>query len=96
MNGRGAMAIYLHDGGQAQLVDGSTLQLNASNSVGVAADNTTVTVRALGKGLTINFNATPTSGQAGGTGVVAMNAGNISLEDVTVQGVGAGAGADEG
>lgn len=93
MNGRGAMAIYLHDGGQVQLADGSILQLNASNSIGVTADNTTVASNALGKGLIINFNAIPTVGQAGGTGIVAINGGNISLDQVTVQGVGAGAGA---
>lgn len=93
MNGRGAMAIYMHDGGQVSVVDDSVLQLNASNSIGVTVDNTIVALGALGKGLTINFNAVPTSSQAAGTGLVALNGGNLSLEDVMVQGVGAGAGA---
>ncbi|MDR3500950.1 MAG: autotransporter domain-containing protein [Legionella sp.] len=93
MNGRGALGVYLHDGGQVSLLNNSVLQMNASNSVGVSVDNTSVTLGTIGRGLTINFNATPLAGQAGGTGVVAFNTGNISLENLTVQGVGAGAGA---
>lgn len=71
MNGRGALGVYLHDGGQVSLLNNSVLQMNASNSVGVSADNTTVALGTIGSGLTINFNATPTTGQAAGTGVVA-------------------------
>jgi type V secretory pathway adhesin AidA len=93
MNGMGALGVYLHDGGQVILLNNSVLQMNASNSVGVSADNTAVALGTIGSGLTINFNATPAAGQAAGTGVVSFNAGNISLESLTVQGAGAGAGA---
>ena len=92
MNGRGAMGIYLHDGGQVSLANNFVLQMNASNGVGITADNTDVTAAALGSGITMNFDTAPISGQAGGTGVVAINNSQIALEDLTVQGVGAGAG----
>jgi outer membrane autotransporter protein len=90
--GRGAMGIYLHDGGQVSLLPGSTLNINGTSSVGVAVDNTTVALGTIGSGLSVNLNGTGVSGQAGSTGVVAFNGGNISLENLTVTGANAAAG----
>ena len=93
MNGRGAMGVYLHDGGQVTLLPGSVINLNGTSSIGVSVDNTIVPVGAIGGGLTLNFNATGVSGQAGGTGVAAFNNGQITLDNLTVNGSNAGAGA---
>jgi outer membrane autotransporter protein len=90
--GRGAMGIYLHDGGQVVLPAASTLNINGNSSVGVAVDNTTVALGTIGSGLTINLNGAGVSGQAGSTGVVAFNGGNISLQNLTVTGPNAAAG----
>lgn len=90
MNGRGAMGIYLNDGGAVSLPANAALTLNASNGVGVSADNTTSTIAS---GLSLSFNAVPTAGQASGTGLVAFNTGALTAPSVVVQGVGAGAGA---
>ncbi len=90
MNGRGALAVYLHDGGQVGLAAGTTLQLNASNSVGVAGDNTMAT---LAERLTARFDGAIGPGQAGGTGMVAFNGASLSAQDFTVSGAGAAAGA---
>lgn len=83
MNGRGAMGVYLHDGGQVTLLPGSVINLNGTSSIGVSVDNTIVPVGAIGSGLTLNFNATGVSGQAGGTGVAAFNNGQITLDNLT-------------
>ena len=56
MNGPSATGVYLHDGGQATLVPGSSMTLNGTSSVGVAVDNTTVPLGTIGSGLTINLN----------------------------------------
>ena len=90
--GRGAMGIYLHDGGQVSLLPGSTLNINGTSSVGVAVDNTTVALGTIGSGLTINLNGTGIPAQAGSTGVVAFNGGNISLQNLTVTGSNGAAG----
>ena len=90
--GRGAMGIYLHDGGQVSLLPGSTLNINGTSSVGVAVDNTTVVPGTIGSGLTINLNGVGVAGQAGSAGVVAFNGGNISLQNLTVTGSNAAAG----
>jgi len=90
--GRGAMGVYLHDGGQVSLLPGSTFNVNGTSSVGIAVDNTTVASGAIGNGLTINLNGAGAAGQAGSTGVVAFNGGNISLQDLTVTGANAAAG----
>ena len=90
--GRGAMGVYLHDGGQVSLLPGSTFNINGTSSVGVAVDNTTVAPSTIGNGLTINLNGTGVAGQAGSTGVVAFNGGNISLQNLTVTGTNAAAG----
>lgn len=90
--GRGAMGIYLHDGGQVSLLPGSTLNINGTSSVGVAVDNTTLALGTIGSGLTINLNGVGVAGQAGSTGVVAINGGNVSLQDLTVTGQNAAAG----
>ncbi len=92
MNGRGAMGVYLHDGGQVTLLPGSTLNLNATSSIGVSVDNTTV-AGAIGSGLTISLNASGVAGQAGSTGVAAFNNGTITLDNLTVTGPNAAAGA---
>lgn len=92
-NGRGAMGVYVHDGGQVTLLPGSTLQMNGTSSVGVSIDNTTVGTGTIGSGLTINLNGTGVPGQAGSTGVAAFNNGTITLENLTVQGANAAAGA---
>ncbi|MDM0031767.1 autotransporter outer membrane beta-barrel domain-containing protein [Variovorax sp. J22P271] len=92
MSGRGAMGIYLHDGGQVSLVPGSTLQINGSSSVGIAVDNTAVPLGTLGRGLAVNLAAAP-DGFAASSGLVALNGGSIALEDLTVQGANAAAGA---
>lgn len=93
MNGRGSLGIYLHDGGQVQTVANTQFTMNATNSVGVSADNTTVAAGTIGSGLTINFAAAPVSGQAGGTGVAAFNNASITLDTFKVTGPGAAAGA---
>ncbi|TIX21263.1 hypothetical protein, partial [Mesorhizobium sp.] len=93
MNGRGAMGIYLHDGGQVSLLPASKLQLNGTSSVGIAVDNTSVALGTLGSGLTINLDGVHVAGQAGSTGVAAFNGGTIALENLTVQGANAAAGA---
>jgi len=90
--GRGAMGIYLHDGGQVSLLPGSTFNINGTSSVGVAVDNTTVALGTIGRGLTINLNGAGVAGQAGSTGVVAFNGGNITLQNLTVTGSNAAAG----
>lgn len=90
MNGRGAQGVYLHDGGQVGLAAGMTLQLNASNSVGVAGDNT---ISTLAERLTARFDASIGPGQAGGTGMVAFNGAALSAQDFTVNGASAAAGA---
>ncbi|WP_213735688.1 autotransporter outer membrane beta-barrel domain-containing protein [Bradyrhizobium sp. dw_411] len=90
--GRGAMGIYLHDGGQVSLLPGSTLNINGTSSVGVAADNTTVALGTIGSGLTVNLNGVGVAGQAGSTGVVAFNGGNVSLQNLTVTGSNGAAG----
>jgi hypothetical protein len=90
--GRGAMGIYLHDGGQVSLLPGSTLNINGNSSVGIAVDNTSLTLGTIGSGLTINLNGTGVAGQAGSTGVVALNGGNVSLQNLTVTGQNAAAG----
>jgi outer membrane autotransporter protein len=90
--GRGAMGIYLHDGGQVSLLPGSTFNINGTSSVGVAVDNTTVSLGTIGSGLTINLNGVGVAGQAGSTGVVAFNGGNIFLQNLTVTGSNAAAG----
>lgn len=92
-NGRGSMGIYLHDGGQVSLLPGSTLNLNGTSSVGVAVDNTTVALGTIGRGLTINLNGVGVAGQAGSTGLFAVNGGALAVEDVTVTGSNAAAGA---
>ena len=91
--GRGAMGVYMHDGGIVSLVAGTTFQINGTSSVGVAVDNTSVPLGTIGSGLTINLNGAGVAGQAGSTGVVALNNGNISLENLTVTGPNAAAGA---
>jgi outer membrane autotransporter protein len=91
--GRGAMGIYLHDGGQVSLLPGSTLNINGTSSVGVAVDNTTVALGTIGSGLTINLNGVGVAGQAGSAGIVAFNGGNIALQNLTVTGANAAAGA---
>lgn len=93
MNGRGAMGIYVHDGGQVTLLPGSTLQMNGTSSVGIGVDNTTVALGTIGSGLTINFNAVGVAGQAGGTGLFAVNGGSLAIANVTVTGTNAAAGA---
>lgn len=92
-NGRGAMGVYVHDGGQVTLLPGSTLQMNGTSSVGVSVDNTTVGTGTIGSGLTINLNGAGVPAQAGSTGVAAFNNGSITLENLTVQGTNAAAGA---
>ena len=92
MNGRGAMGVYMHDGGQVSLLTGSTLLFNANSSVGVTVDNSNVALGTIGSGLTVNLNG-PNSGlQSGSTGVVAVNGGRIALQDLTVTGNNASAG----
>jgi hypothetical protein len=93
MNGRGALGIYLHDGGQVQTMANTQFAMNATNSVGVSVDNTTVPAGTIGSGLTVNFAATPVSGQAGGTGMAAFNNGSITLDTFKVTGPGAAVGA---
>lgn len=93
MNGRGAMGAYYHDGGQVNFLPGSTLQFNGSSSIGISVDNTTVALGTIGSGLTINLAGTSLPGQAGSTGLVAMNGGDLTLQNVTVQGGNAAAGA---
>lgn len=93
MAGRGNMGIYLHDGGQVSLLPGSVLQMNGTSSVGVAVDNSTVALGTLGRGLTVNLEGAPAAGFAASTGLVALNGGALALEDVTVQGANAAAGA---
>ncbi|PWK60316.1 autotransporter outer membrane beta-barrel domain-containing protein, partial [Aminobacter sp. AP02] len=93
MNGRGAMGVYLHDGGQVTLLPGSTLQMNATSSIGVTADNTTVALGAIGSRLTINLNGVGVAGQAGSTGLFAVNGGTLALANVTITGPNAAAGA---
>lgn len=96
MNGRGSLGIYLHDGGQVTLPANARITMNGTNSVGVSADNTTVTAGTISSGLTVDFVTAPSAsvaGQAGGTGVVAMNNGAITLDSFQVTGPGAGAGA---
>ena len=91
--GRGAMGVYMHDGGQVALLPASTLQMNGNSSVGVTVDNTTVASGTIGVGLKINLNGAGVAGQAGSTGIAAVNSGNISIENVTVTGQNAAAGA---
>ena len=94
MNGGGAMGVYMHDGGQVRLLPGSTLQMNGTNSIGITVDNTVVPAGSIGSGPTIDLNRVPSLlGQAGSTGVVAINGGSIELQNLTVQGAGAAAGA---
>jgi hypothetical protein len=92
MNGRGAMGVYLHDGGQVGLLPGSTLQMNGTSSVGIAVDNTAVAPGTIGSGLTINLNAPGVASQQGSTGVVAFNGGTIALDSLKVTGPNAAAG----
>lgn len=89
MQGSGAMGIYLHDGGQVNLQPGSTLQMNGTGSVGLSADNATVTAANL-RNLTINLNGSGAG--ASSTGVVAFNGGSVTLENLTVTGANAAAG----
>ncbi|WP_198174110.1 autotransporter family protein [Mesorhizobium xinjiangense] len=89
MNGRGAMGLYLHDGGQVSLVRETTIQLNGTTSVGISIDNTEVPSGSL-DGLTVNLAGTGTG--ASSTGLVAMNGGDITISDLTVEGSNAGAG----
>lgn len=93
MNGRGAMGVYLHDGGQVTLLPGSTLQMNGASSVGIAVDNTHVAPGTLGRGLTVNLDGVHAAGQAGSTGLVAFNGASVAIQDLTVQGANAAAGA---
>ncbi|HWK33241.1 MAG TPA: autotransporter outer membrane beta-barrel domain-containing protein, partial [Hyphomicrobium sp.] len=93
MNGRGAMGVYVHDGGQVTLLPGSTLQMNATSSVGITADNTSVALGTFGSGLTINLDGVGGAGQPGSTGIAAVNGGSIAIADVTIQGQNAAAGA---
>lgn len=92
MNGRGSMGVYLHDGGQVTLLPGSTLQMNATSSIGIAVDNTTVALGTFGSGLTINLDGVHVTGQAGSTGLVAFNGASVAIENLTVTGVNAAAG----
>ncbi|SEB92261.1 outer membrane autotransporter barrel domain-containing protein [Beijerinckia sp. 28-YEA-48] len=93
VNGRGSMGVYVHDGGQVLLPSNSVLNFNATSSIGVSVDNTTVLPGTIGSGLTVNFNAAGVAGQPGGTGVVAFNNGSITLENLTVTGPNTAAGA---
>lgn len=92
MNGRGSMGVYLHDGGQVTLLPGSTLQMNATSSIGIAVDNTTVALGTFGSGLTINLDGVHVAGQAGSTGLVAFNGASVAIENLTVTGANAAAG----
>jgi outer membrane autotransporter protein len=91
--GRGAMGIYLHDGGQVLLQPGAVLSMQGTSSVGVTVDNTNA---ALTEGLTINLNASGVTGQAGSSGLVVLNAGAatgiVSANNLTIQGANAAAG----
>ena len=91
MAGNGAMGVYVHDGGQVTLLPGSTLQMNGTGSVGVSVDNTSVALGTIGRGLTINLAGVGAGGAS--TGVVTLNGGNIAIQDLTVQGANAAAGA---
>src|SRR5262245_13191742 len=93
INGRGGMAVYMHDGGLVSLLAGSTLNLNGTSSVGMVADNTVVPLGTIGSGLTINLNGVGVAGQAGSTGIFAVNGGNLSIASVTITGQNAAAGA---
>lgn len=91
--GRGAMGVYLHDGGQVFLPQNFTFNINGTSSVGIAVDNTIVAPGTIGSGLSINLNGVGAANQAGSTGVVALNGGNITLDSLTVTGSNAAAGA---
>lgn len=90
--GRGSMGVYMHDGGQVSLQPNSVLQINGGGSVGITADNTTVTLGTLGTGLAINLDGASAAGQAASTGIVTVNGANLSIADVTIQGQNAAAG----
>src|SRR5262245_43409717 len=83
INGRGGMAVYMHDGGLVSLLAGSTLNLNGTSSVGMVVDNTTVPLGTIGDGLTINLNGVGVAGQAGSTGMFAVNGGTLSIAIVS-------------
>lgn len=92
INGRGGMAVYMHDGGLVSLLPNSVFNLNGTSSVGIVADNTTVASGTIGSGLTINLNGTGVAGQAGSTGIYAVNGGNLAIANVTITGQNAAAG----
>lgn len=93
MIGTGEMGVYNYNGGQVALAAGSSIQLNGSGNVGFAVDRSVIATGTIGSGLTLRFNATPVAGQASGTGIVAMNGGNVTLDSVSIGGTGAGGGA---
>ena len=90
MAGNGAMGVYVHDGGQVTLLPGSTLQMNGTGSVGVSVDNTSVALGTIGRGLTINLAGVGAGGASTGW---LRSMGNVAIQDLTVQGGNAAAGA---
>ncbi|WP_191225154.1 hypothetical protein, partial [Edaphosphingomonas haloaromaticamans] len=90
-------AVYMHDGGLVALGAGSTLNISGgAGGTGITIDNSDLAAPI--DGLTINLNAAtaPPPGAtfqpSGSSGVVALNGGTASFEDLVVTGASAGSG----
>ncbi|SOZ19667.1 putative Outer membrane autotransporter barrel [Cupriavidus taiwanensis] len=88
-SGNFSAGVYMHDGGRVVLPEGATLNLNGMASAGIVLDNT-VTPVTLPAGITVNLNGAPTSN--GGTGLAVLNGSTVSVDRLTVQGIGAAGG----
>ncbi len=86
MQGRGAMGVYLHDGGQVTLLPGSTLQMNGTRQRRHRGRQHDRAPGRIGSGLVINFDGVHAAGDAGSTGLVAFNNSTVTIDTLTVQG----------
>jgi outer membrane autotransporter protein len=84
-----ALGIYLYGGGQLQASAPISLTFNGASSVGLTVDGT-ANAQTI-NGLTTRFDSTATTGSTG-TGVVAMNAGSATIENLAVSGPAVGLG----
>ncbi|GEM_PF-4154972 len=89
--GAGATGVYARNQGAVSLLPDTTLQMLGSRSVGLVVDNVELARNEIGSGLSIHLGGNDVSA-ASSTGVVVTNNGALALENLKVNGQGAGAG----
>ncbi|WP_157971449.1 autotransporter outer membrane beta-barrel domain-containing protein [Dyella sp. C9] len=95
LNSPGAIGVYMYGGGVVSLPANQTFNFNPGSGVGgtgMVVDNSQVPTTALGAGLTFNFNAGASGAQNSGIGVLVINGGSVTLNNLTVAGSNAGVG----